>query len=641
VARIDRLEEKTRELVKVASVIGRSFFYRVVKEVAEAIEDLNDRLMYLKEIQLIRERRRLDELEYLFKHALAQEAAYESLLIRKRQELHLRVADTIETVFKEKLYEFYGMLAYHYGRGKNEKKAQVYLIKAGEEALKSSASSEALHYYQEALNLYLRIYGTEADPQMVASIEKNIALALYYRGRYPESISYIDKVLEFHGFTDPGNIISKAAVMLSGLMHLILALYLPFFKWRKTPSEKDRDVLNMVANKIEMYTHTDPVQYLISFGSLLKILTRFELAKIREGKKMFVMFAPGLTWPCISFKLAGRIIEAVRGEIEDTDIKTRIWHRFGETMMSAIHLGFEFEQKHYDAPLVESSLKIGEFFPVSSYLVFCAWIEIERGRFYEAIIFSEKLLEIAETYDNEYARALNYEVSIRVYIKFRKLNEALSEAEKGIPIMDKVEFNGLLAYMYGHKAQTQILLNDMQSAEKSLNLAIEYEKKAGILPPMWLSAVVLGQFIFDLRRFEETLKNGNSPQISFWRKKALKSGKREMKIVVKLAQDRTAAYRHMGVYFWLTGKKNKAALWWKKSMSEGERLNARIPLSRTYFEVGKRMLETASECKKIRGLEAEQYLLKAKEMFKAMDLQWDMEELVKMLGDSRQEHFGR
>ncbi len=77
-ARIDRLEDQTRELVKVASVIGRSFFDRVIKDVASSIEGVDHRLSYLKDVQLIRETMRMEELEYLFKHALAQEAAYES-----------------------------------------------------------------------------------------------------------------------------------------------------------------------------------------------------------------------------------------------------------------------------------------------------------------------------------------------------------------------------------------------------------------------------------------------------------------------------------------------------------------------------------------------------------------------------------
>jgi predicted ATPase len=112
-ARIDRLEEQTRDLVKEASVIGRSFFYRILAEVASKIENIEARLSYLEEIQILRERLRMGELEYLFKHALAQEVAYGSILPLKRKELHLAVARSIEKVFDERLHEFYGMLAYH------------------------------------------------------------------------------------------------------------------------------------------------------------------------------------------------------------------------------------------------------------------------------------------------------------------------------------------------------------------------------------------------------------------------------------------------------------------------------------------------------------------------------------------------
>ncbi len=125
-ARIDRLDEKTKELVKVASVIGRSFFDRILKDVAVSIEDVDERLAYLKDIQLIREQKRLQELEYLFSHALAQEAAYESTLLQKRKALHLKVAKSIENIFQGRLHEFYGMLAYHYGSGDALEKAEEY-----------------------------------------------------------------------------------------------------------------------------------------------------------------------------------------------------------------------------------------------------------------------------------------------------------------------------------------------------------------------------------------------------------------------------------------------------------------------------------------------------------------------------------
>jgi len=137
-ARIDGLEEGTKNLVKVASVIGRSFFYKVLTDVIETVGEIGDiegELSRLLELQMIVEQERMEELEYLFKHALAQEAAYGSILRKKRRELHLIVANSIEKVFTERLHELYGMLAFHYMRGEDEEKSYEYLVKAGEEAL--------------------------------------------------------------------------------------------------------------------------------------------------------------------------------------------------------------------------------------------------------------------------------------------------------------------------------------------------------------------------------------------------------------------------------------------------------------------------------------------------------------------------
>jgi len=80
-------------------------------------------------------------LEYIFKHALAQEATYESILLQKRRELHARVAQAIETLFTERLEEFYGLLVITI-RGRGLDKAQAYLLKAGDQAGRIAADAE-------------------------------------------------------------------------------------------------------------------------------------------------------------------------------------------------------------------------------------------------------------------------------------------------------------------------------------------------------------------------------------------------------------------------------------------------------------------------------------------------------------------
>jgi len=105
-SRIEKLDEKTKNLLKTASAIGRNFYYKVLQEATDTISELDDKLEYLKDVQLINERKEKDEIEFLFKHALAQQATYESILLQSRKELHLKIARSIEKVFAEKINEF-------------------------------------------------------------------------------------------------------------------------------------------------------------------------------------------------------------------------------------------------------------------------------------------------------------------------------------------------------------------------------------------------------------------------------------------------------------------------------------------------------------------------------------------------------
>ena len=76
--------------------------------------DLGVCIEKLEELQILRHRMRLDEIEFLFKHVLVQETIYRSILFRNRKEIHLNVARAIEELFAGRIGEFGGVLAYHY-----------------------------------------------------------------------------------------------------------------------------------------------------------------------------------------------------------------------------------------------------------------------------------------------------------------------------------------------------------------------------------------------------------------------------------------------------------------------------------------------------------------------------------------------
>ena len=628
-ARIDSLEEKTRHLVKIASVIGRNFFYRILAEVARTIEDIDSRLSYLKEIQLIRERKRMGELEYLFKHALAQVAAYESILRQQRKELHLKVANSIEKVFHERMHIFYGILAYHYTRGENEEKAEDYLIKAGEEALKSSASSEALNYYQEGLKLYLTKYGDDADPDKLAMFEKNIALAFFYKGQVVNALEYLDRVLERIGVRSSKNEIIVAFKLVSNFLNLIAHLYLPLKKSKRVPDKRDNEIFDLLGIRGFSLGLLNPKRHFIEYLSTIKRCHKFDIRKIENGPPLYIGTSSLFSYGGISFKLSKKILESAKDILNKEDLIEQLIY----DQMELFHIFFSggwHECKQYDEELVNHNLRVGQIFPASTYILVHGFMKIEQGAFREAEIYLSKLSEIWDVFENENARGYQYALKTKLLMKSRKLYDAQTEADAGVSFQGKIHVEPRRLYFLGFKAITQILLSDIDRAKKILLQAEEAVLKQGRVIPHFISSYLMGQFLFDLHILEQAVSSNDKSNIFEFRKKAYQSGKKALKNSRKYAADRTEIFRLVGLYYWLTGSQNKAVKWWKTSIEEGERLGARVEISRTYMEVGKRLLEKSSRFSELNGIEAEAYLEKARRLFGEMGLQWDLDELEKV-----------
>lgn len=119
----DRASGPLGDMVNVAalrevSVVGREFLYRLVRSVSTDPDDLDRSLSVLSAADLIREKSADPELEYVFKHGLTQEVAYEGLLRRDRQQLHELVGRAIESQLGDRVDEFVETLAYHFQRSR-------------------------------------------------------------------------------------------------------------------------------------------------------------------------------------------------------------------------------------------------------------------------------------------------------------------------------------------------------------------------------------------------------------------------------------------------------------------------------------------------------------------------------------------
>jgi predicted ATPase len=161
-ARIDRLDQEAKSTLQLASVIGRSFYYRILQAISDSAMALDKQLGSLQRVELLREAERLPELEYIFKHELARDAAYGSILNRKRRELHRRVAEAIEAMFPDRLEEHAHRLARHYALAGDDRPALKYYSMAGEQAAALHANAEGARHFADALQAARRL-GVGAD----------------------------------------------------------------------------------------------------------------------------------------------------------------------------------------------------------------------------------------------------------------------------------------------------------------------------------------------------------------------------------------------------------------------------------------------------------------------------------------------
>ena len=149
-SRLDRLTRSTREVLQNAAVIGREFTRSILQSLSQKQMNLAASLTSLKSLGLIQQVQVLPEATYKFRHALTQEVAYDSLIARDKKEIHHRVAEAIEEVYKDRLEEHYDILAAHFGRAENWQKAVHYGSRSSKKAASLGRFSDALQILKKA-----------------------------------------------------------------------------------------------------------------------------------------------------------------------------------------------------------------------------------------------------------------------------------------------------------------------------------------------------------------------------------------------------------------------------------------------------------------------------------------------------------
>jgi predicted ATPase len=157
-SRIDRLSAEQKDLLQMLAVMGRAAPFNLIRQVAVTAEpQLQRMLAELRAAEFLYEQPSATGVEHIFKHALSQEVAYNSLLIERRKQLHERAGQAIESIFASQVDDHLTQLAHHYSHTDNIEKAIEYLGRAGQQAMQRSANADAITSLTAALDLLQKL----------------------------------------------------------------------------------------------------------------------------------------------------------------------------------------------------------------------------------------------------------------------------------------------------------------------------------------------------------------------------------------------------------------------------------------------------------------------------------------------------
>jgi class 3 adenylate cyclase/tetratricopeptide (TPR) repeat protein len=587
-ARMDRLEPQVRDTLRLASVIGRTFFHQVLAAVASDGSALDSHLERLAVMNLIRIRRRLPDLEFVFKHALIQEAAYESILVNRRRELHGLVAASIETLFADRLDEFYAVLAYHYGRAEQWDKARHYLSKAGDQAARLAADGEALAHYQQALVIHERIGDDRWNPVERAALEHSVGQALMRRADYAAAREYLQHAIRRVGGRYPD---SGAGLKLAMLVqvarqatHRLAPIHLATS--RNPPTD------GAAEERPRIYADIMQLEYLLdlerSAAAALLALNDAEASGVPYGIALG-SFSVGLLCDTLgAFGWAGRYhrraVETASG-IDDPRLLGMAYFAHAYHQMYIGHWKSALEGYQRAADIL---WRVGELRVWAIVRMWACFLTSWRDNFAIAIRQLDEIIQVAADSGDGAPRA--WALGFQGYLLALRgdLDAGIRALEGSLEFMDRLpDYHGAVSAR-GNLARCFVWRGELEKARAVVDVArasITRHKVRGLS----CTSLLLAEAEADLL----TAERASGPEKRGALHKAERTCRRAIAGGELDSAGRPAAYRAAGTCAWLRGKPTEARRLWQISLDAARFLESTYELGLTLLERGSRTAELA------------------------------------------------
>ena len=465
-SRLDRLPEELKEIMQIAAVIGREFSFRLLEEVAGQGKVLKSYLMQLQSLEFVYEQSLFPEPEYIFKHALTQEVAYESLLLKKRREMHERIGRAIEELYPDRLEDHYETLAYHYSTSDNPEKTLTYLKLSGEKATKSYSDWEAIRFYREAIRLLDALPETDERKKEKINVFISMAIPLVALNLHEEGVEILEEAE------------------------------------RLAEELEDEESLLAVYNKLS-FCHSLRGDVLLGMEYSEKC---FKKAENMGAIDCMLEVAPDI---CNARLFAGGVEEVVEisqrilslfeergGEGDILAGRRTVFSRMcGWCGMALVFLGKFGEAQIVLEKGLEKACEINYVFGVAWLELSYSFLSLGKGDGNAAVDHSRKAIEHLEEIGLEIFLGIAWSYLGHGYLFLDKLEKAKSNVEKGLRLQKEAGTPILLPWIYVHSAMIEMGIGNIESARKSSEEALRLSQEFKTTPTEAYARIVLGSVI--------------------------------------------------------------------------------------------------------------------------------------------------
>jgi len=592
--RIDSLNPSQQLTLKVASVIGRLFAYRMLEAIHPIEADrpsLPDYLENLTRLSLTLVDAEAPDLSYIFKHAITREVAYNLMLYSQRRQLHQSVAEWIEQNNEGNLETYYPLLAHHWTQAagitdsnRNEtaiRKALEYLEKAGEQAMQTHASQEAIQYFTQALEWDAQLATGEErkEPSKQRGYRRarwhgRLGLAYYGLGNLPECEKNVRVALQILGKSVPRSAVQLILGLFPQVVRQVFHRYFPG-RYIGSVTGADREVAVEVSRLYELMTRvyfysneTLPIVY-----TALRFLNEAEKAgtspELATAYASMGVLAGFMRLHPLAESYVERGLAVARQVNQPSNIITV------NVVTSAYQITVGKWEEVREKALAAKALceELGDYRQWGDSMVLAAESALISGDVHFALRMEEILLEDARRRHSPlhqcwglFGMAAN---SIRLgnaASAVPMLEEALQILEEIPNIASAIDTNGTMGLAYLRLGQDEKALHYANQAlalaqnisPTIYSLDIGYTAAADVYFALWEAALQHPSRKLDVEQFKASALKATRLMRTFER-------------VFPIGQPTTPYYQ--GCYAWLTGERQQAVRLWNRSLGAAQKFN--------------------------------------------------------------------